>query len=101
MVNLEDICGSLSPSKCPWVIWVSMVIATAKDSIAAPLPNRWLLLYLLLHEGVVTSWKEVQKILQKFLWNESLDQRWEASWRRGLERRRRIQEENLKLVGML
>jgi len=101
MVNLGDTCGHLSPSKCPWVIWVSMVIAAAKDSIAAPLPNRWLLLDLLLHEGIVTSWKEVQEILQTFLWNKSLDERWEASWRHGLERRSRIRKENLKLTEML
>ena len=88
MADLRDAARGLLLSKCWLLTWIAMVIAAAKDSMAVPLTNRWLLIDQLVDEGELKEWQDLQQILCRFFWNESLDRRWESCWRIALERKR-------------
>jgi Fungal specific transcription factor domain len=88
MADLKHTSHGLLLSKCWLLTWIAMIVAAAKDSMAVPLTNRWLLIDLLVDEGEHREWRDLQQILHKFFWNESLDTRWESCWRIALERKR-------------
>ena len=93
MAVLPDLVEPIKPSVCPSVAWIALVLASAKDSIAAPLVNRWLLLDIVFDKGLHVDWDTQGKVLVKrYLWNRWLIERWETCWRIGRERWKERQE---------
>ena len=96
MQSLPSLIASVQGSDRPILIWIALVLASAKDSIAGPLPNRWLIMDLLASKGRFPEWEEARDIARRFLWNRWLEERWESCWQTAGERRRERQEKEQK-----
>ena len=87
MATLPEMVAPIKPSVCPSLTWIALVLASAKDSIAAPLVNRWLLLDMVFDEGIIVDWDtQVKGLVKRYLWNRPLNERWETCWKVGGER---------------
>ena len=92
METLPNLMASIRPSGRVSLVWMALVLASAKDSIAGPLPNRWVLIDLVLDTGPFSEWQEVSIIARRFLWNRWLEERWESCWQKARERKQERQE---------
>lgn len=87
MRELGKWTAGITERGCACLVWIALVLASAKDSMAAPLANRWTLLDKVVDEGDFRTWEEVRLVARTFFWNQWLEARWEGCWRNAHERK--------------